>query len=145
MKAVVAGDQLPKLCAYMLEKTDTVFEPNACQGFAILSDAGEFCAAVIFSNVRYHNGAPLDVEISCATETSVAWRPEVVAAVFGYVFKQLGCKRCTSIVKKNNTRSRAFLEALNFKLEGCVRKGYDGDKDALIYGLLAEDCQFLGG
>ncbi len=146
MRAIPAtGPQLNMICAYMAEKTGVVFEPNLCEGFAILSDVREFTAAVIVSNLRFHNGKAIDVEISCATESSIAWRPEVCKAIFGYVFTQLGCVRCTSIVKRNNTKSRAFLEALKFKLEGTVRKGYDGQKDALIYGLLAEDCQFLGG
>lgn len=146
MRAVVSqAQQLPLLCAYMLEKTEVVFDPTQCQGFAVLNDNGEFVGGVIVSNVRYHNGVAIDCEISCATDSKVAWQPGVCRAVFGYIFTQLGCVRCTSITKKNNNKSRAFLEALNFELEGNVRKGYDGLKDALIYGLLAEDCQFLGG
>lgn len=145
MRAVPATpEQIPLLCRYLYEKTDTIFEPGMCQGFAIVSDTGDFIAAVLVSNVRFHNGIAVDCEISCATETSVAWRPEVCRAVFGYVFGQLGVNRCTSITKKNNTKCRNFLEALNFKLEGCVRKGYDGHKDALIYGLLVEECQYFG-
>lgn len=146
MNAVPATPaNLPLLCAYMQEKIDIVFEPSQVQGFAVVNDNGEFVAAVLISNLRFHNGTAIDCEISCATESSVAWKPEVCRAIFGYVFTQLGCVRCTSITKKNNSRSRAFLEALNFKLEGNVRRGYDGERDALIYGLLAVDCQFVGG
>lgn len=137
--------QLVLLCEYIREKTEAVIDPAMCQGFAVMNDDNVFVAGVLVSNVRYHNEKPVDCELSCAAETSVAWKPEVCRAIFQYVFKQLGCVRCTSITKKNNTRSRAFLEALNFQLEGNVRKGYDGEKDALIYGLLAEDCEFLGG
>lgn len=145
MLAVPAGDKLPMLCQYMASKTGAKIDPANCQGFAVLSDEGKFVAAVIVSNLRYFNGVPFDCEISCATESSIAWRPHVCKAVFEYIFGQLGCTRVTAITRKNNTRSREFLEALNFQLEGNVRKGYDGQKDALIYGLLAEDCQFFGG
>ncbi len=145
MRAVPATpQQIPLLCKYIYEKTEAILDPSTCQGFAVMSDNGDFIAAVLVSNVRSYNGSPVDCEISCATETSVAWRPEVCRAVFGYVFGQLGVTRCTSITRKNNTRCRGFLEALNFKLEGCVRKGYDGLKDALIYGLLREECQYFG-
>lgn len=144
MIAVPAGDKLPKICEYLAEKTGVRMDPSGCAGFAILSDSGRFVAAVVVSNLRLHNGVPIDCEISCASETGAAWRPHVCRAVFEYIFGQLGCKRCTSIVRKNNTRSRAFLEALKFQLEGNVRKGYDGEKDALIYGLLAEECEFYG-
>jgi hypothetical protein len=146
MRAEIATiEKLPLLCAYMLEKTGVEFDPRTVQGFAVMSDEGKFSAAVLVSNVRCIGNEAVDCEISCATETSVSWSPEVCTTVFTYVFAQLGCKRCTSITRKNNTKSRKFLEALNFQLEGCIRKGYDGQKDALVYGLLAEDCEFVRG
>lgn len=144
MKAVVADkEKLKLLCFYMYEKTQVQFDPNMVQGFAVISDTGDFAAAVIVSNVRYSGDVAVDCEISCAAETSIAWKPTVLRAVFQYVFGQLGCVRCTSIVLKKNTRSREFLEALNFQLEGRLRKAYDGTKDALIYGLLAEECAYF--
>lgn len=146
MRAEVAQpQQLPLLCAYMSDKIGIEFEPNKVQGFAIMSDQNVFIAGVVVSNVRYSGDKAVDCEISCASESATAWRPEVCKAIFQYIFGQLGCVRCTSIVKKNNHKSRKFLEALNFQLEGNVRKGYDGQKDALLYGLLAEECQFYGG
>lgn len=145
MKVVIADRQkLVLICGYMYEKIEVQFDPNQVQGFAILNDNNDFVAAVIVSNLRYSGDKVIDCEISCATETSVAWKPNVCRAIFGYIFGQLGCVRCTSIVKKNNKRSRDFLEALNFQLEGNLRKAYDGTKDALIYGLLAEECKFYG-
>lgn len=145
MIAVPAGDKLAMLCAYMHEKIGVSFNPFQSQGFAILSDTGGFVGAVIVSNITYSGVRAINCEISCASETSMAWKPHVCQAIFKYVFGQLGCVRCTSITRKNNTKARAFLEALNFVLEGNIRKGYDGEKDALIYGLLAEECQFFGG
>ncbi len=147
MRAVPAYDITAKvlLCKYMYEKFEVAFDPNTVQGFAVLNGEGKFVAGVLVSNVRYYNGIPLDCEISCASDTPVAWSPEVCRAVFTYVFGQLGCIRCTSITRKNNEKSRKFLEALNFVLEGNIRRGYDGKNDALIYGLLAENCQFFGG
>lgn len=145
MYAIPAGDKLHMLCAYIYEKTGARLNPDMSQGFAILSDTNEFIAAVVVSNVRYYDGKPIDCEISCASESGVAWRPHVCTAIFQYIFGQLGCVRCTSITRKNNTKSREFLEALNFELEGKVRKGYDGEKDALVYGLLREECRYFPG
>lgn len=147
MFAVPAGDKLGLICSYMHEKTGTSFNPNLCQGFAVLDDNQKFVGAVVISNVRYDalTNKALDCEISCATDHKVTWKPDVCRAVFQYIFGQLGCIRCTSITRKNNTKARAFLDHLNFQLEGNVRKGYDGVTDALIYGLLAEECQFFGG
>lgn len=145
MIAVPVGDKLAMVCQYVTEKIGTPFNPANCQGFAILSDEGRFAGAVLVTNYREHNGRPVDCELSCASETGMAWKPGVLNAVFQYVFGQLGCTRCTAITRKNNTKARAFLEALNFQLEGNVRRGYDGDKDALVYGLLAEECLYFGG
>lgn len=146
MIAVVADRQrLVLLCEYMYEKIGIRFDPTEVQGFAVLSDSGKFVASVIVSNLRYSDNKPIDCEISCASETGAAWRPEVCRAIFGYIFGQLGCTRCTSIVRKNNGPSRKFLESLNFQLEGNLRKAYDGQKDALVYGLLAEECSYYEG
>ena len=145
MLAVPAGDKLALVCEYMHEKIGVRFDPSACQGFAVLNDEGEFVAAVLVSNVTYVNGRAINCEISCASDSKVAWKPGVCRAVFDYVFNQLGCRRCTSITRTNNTKARAFLEALNFQLEGNMRCGYDGEKNALLYGLLAEECRFVGG
>lgn len=141
MIAVPATDKrLEMLAKYMYEKTGTFFDYKMCSGFAILNDKGQFVAGVILSNYRKH-----DIEISCATETSAAWRPHIMKAVFQYVFGQLGCTRCTSIVTKKNTRCRSFLNGLGFTLEGNVRRGYDGKRDALVYGLLAAECRYFTG
>lgn len=142
MLAVPAGENLPLVCQYMYERTGVQFDYQTVQGFAVLNDDGRFVGAVLVSNVMYFNDRPVSCEISCAADTSMAWKPGVCRAVFQYVFGQLGCIRCTSITRKNNTKARKFLEALNFELEGNIRKGYDGEKDALVYGLLVEDCQF---
>jgi hypothetical protein len=105
---------------------------------AILDDSNEFCGGVVFSEYRDY-----DCQLSCAAETPLAWKPSVLRAVFDYVFNQLTCVRCTALTKKSNRRARAFLEGLGFELEGRIRRGYDGVKDALIYGLLREDCVYI--
>lgn len=140
MIAVPAENLTPMVLQYMEEKIGVKFDNKLAVAFAILNDKTEFVAGVVLSNFREH-----DIEISCATETSMAWRPHVMGAVFQYVFKQLGCARCTSIVTRNNTRCRDFLDSLGFQLEGNLRMGYDGKRDALIYGLLAKDCRYLSG
>jgi RimJ/RimL family protein N-acetyltransferase len=141
MLAVPAQDamQVAAVCKYLGAKTGRAFDPGMCAAFAILNDQQDFVAGVVISNFRKH-----DCEISCATDTSTAWRPHIMRAVFGYIFGQLGCVRVTAITRKQNKRSRDFLKALGFELEGNVRLGYDGQKDALIYGLLASECRYFG-
>lgn len=138
MRAIPAGDLTPLVAQYMTDKTGATFQPGMYQAMMVVDDDDNFVAGVVISNFRQ-----TDCEISCASESGAAWRPHVCRAVFSYIFKQLGCVRCTSITMKKNTPARSFLESLGFVLEGNLRRGYDGKNDALIYGLLADECRFL--
>jgi hypothetical protein len=138
MIAIPAGVNTELVARYVAEKAECDFVPGMYQAMAILDDQGTFCAGVVFHEYRGH-----DVQISCATDTSAAWRPSVMKAVFSYVFNELGCVRCTSFTKKSNKPCRSFLEGLGFVLEGRIRLGHDGVKDALIYGLLAKECVYI--
>lgn len=146
MKAVPAGHNTQMVADYIAAKVPGAglrFAPGQFVAFAFLSDTDEFVGGCVISNFRegpYGN----DCEISCAAESSVAFRHGVIHAVMQYVFVQLGCIRLTAITTKRNHRTRAFLEALGFALEGNIRRAYDGKRDALIYGLMADDCRYLG-
>lgn len=139
MRAVPAGKLTEMVGAWVQEKVGGItFAPGMYQAMMVVNDSGDLVAAVVVSNYQGH-----DCQISCASETGAAWRPHVCRAVFTYIFETLGCVRCTSITTKRNTASRGFLEHLGFTLEGKLRRGYDGKHDALIFGLLAEECRFL--
>lgn len=138
MIAVPAGQYTETVAKYVMEKTGMTLAPNTYQAMMVISDQDDFVAGIVISNFR-----GTDCEISCATETSAAWRPNVMKAVFSYIFGQLKCVRCTSITTKQNKAARTFLEGLGFVLEGNLRLGYDGFKDALIYGLLASECRYI--
>jgi RimJ/RimL family protein N-acetyltransferase len=139
MRAVPAGEQTPLVAQYLMDKVPGLkFTEGLYVAFAFMNDADEFVGGCVLSNYRQ-----TDIEISCAAETPAAFRPQVMAAVFAYVYEQLGCVRCTSITTKRNKRARDFLTALGFSLEGNVRLGYDGTKDALVYGLLRSECRYI--
>jgi hypothetical protein len=138
MIALPAGNLTPMVGAYVTEQTGMELQAGMYSAFMIVNDQQDFVAGVVLTNFR-----KTDIEISCASETPQAWKPTVCKAIFTYVFEQLGCVRCTSITVKGNKRARTFLEGLGFQLEGNVRLGYDGRRDALIYGLLRSECRFL--
>lgn len=139
-----AGALTEMVGQYMVEKIPGLaLTPGMYQAFMVVNDNSDFVAGIVFTNYRTTNGLPLDIEISCATETPAAWRPGVCKAIFKYVFDTVGCVRCTSITTKGNRKARGFLEGLGFQLEGNARLGYDRKRDALIYGLLRSECRFL--
>jgi hypothetical protein len=139
-----AGKHTELVGAYLMEKIPGLqLAPGMFVAFMVVNDEKDFVAGVAFTNYRDSDGVPTDIEVSCASETPAAWRPEVCRAIFSYAFEQLKCVRCTSITVKGNKKARSFLEGLGFQLEGNVRLGYDGRRDALIYGLLRSECRFL--
>lgn len=138
--AVPAGDLLPKVCEYLTAKIGIPVEMPFSQGFIILNSAQEMIGAVVVNNYR-----GFDCTVAAAVETPMAWSMSVRRALAQYVFGQLGCTRATAVCKIRNSKARKALEAGGFELEGKLRLGYDGAKDALIYGLLASDCAYFSG
>lgn len=110
-------------------------------GFAVYTEEDAFVAGVIVSNFR-----ETDCEVSMAADTANWARKGVMRIIFEYIFVTAGCIRCTCIVANTaeTKRTRRFLLGIGFVLEGNMRRAYDGQTDALIFGLLREDCRFLG-
>ena len=73
-------------------------------------------------------------DMSCAT-------PKVMKAIFKAIFSQ--ARRITVIVPPDNERSLEQLHLLGFVYEGFIRRGFDGTRDALMFGMLPEDSIWL--
>lgn len=139
MIALPAGALTEMVGRYVCEKTGAKLVPGMYQAFMVVNDQNDLVGAATFTNQR----GTVDIEMSGASETPFAWRPHVCKAILGYAFDQLGCVRISCITVKGNRKARTFLEGLGFQLEGNLRLGYDGRRDALIYGLLRSECRFL--
>lgn len=73
---------------------------------------------------------------------------ESVAAVLGHGFGALALRRIFADTDPDNAPSIALLKALRFTLEGRLRgewRTHIGVRDALIWGLLAEEWPGSGG
>lgn len=85
-----------------------------------------------------------DLKMDCAGEGAWLSR-EALRVFFAYPFIELGCRRVTAIAAKKNKRSRKFLARVGFIQEGVCRKAAPGGKDnAIIYGMLREECRWIG-
>lgn len=145
MYAIPAGDKTNMVGQYIMAKVPGFkLTPGMYTAFAFLNDNGEFVGGATISNYREAEHGN-DCELACAVENATAFRHGVFKAVFTYIFVHLKCVRVTCVTTKRNARARKFIEALGFVLEGCIRLGYDGRRDALIYGLLGKDCRYLEG
>jgi RimJ/RimL family protein N-acetyltransferase len=63
---------------------------------------------------------------------------------FAYPFLQLNCNRITGLVRVDNLDAQRFDEHLGFEKEGVLRKAHTDGTDMIIYGMLKEDCRWLG-
>ena len=84
-----------------------------------------------------------DCKFTAAIADERAITPKLLHVIFGTLFPAR-C-RITAEVDPDNQDSIDRLERLGFVYEGFKRKGLDGVHDAMIYGMLAEDCKFLPG
>ena len=110
-------------------------------GFGPATAIGIMKEGYLIAGIVYHRYQKFDIEMSMASiDPSWATR-KILRTMFQYPFQQLGCSRVTATTPKNYKHVRTFLERLNFKLEGVIRKGY-GSEDACIYGLLREELKF---
>ncbi len=60
-----------------------------------------------------------------------------------YCFIQNDCLRVTTRTEASNLYVRKLLEHHGWVKEGTLRDWYGSGDDAIIYGLLREDCRFL--
>lgn len=111
------------------------FGPCAAIGFV---RGHALCAGAVFTNYRGH-----DIELSFAAADPRWARRGSLRAVFHYPFRQLGCARVTAVTGRANARARRLTAGLGFTLEGVIRRGLDGRDDALVFGMLREECRWL--
>lgn len=111
--------------------------PEKAVGLGVLQD-GKLVGGCVFSNFHGHS-----IEVSTATDSSTYLTRGMLDQMFGYPFRQLGCVRVTAITREDNVRTQKLLRGLGFTQEGRARKAWDGKHDAIIFGILKEECRFL--
>lgn len=67
----------------------------------------------------------------------------VLRAIFTAAFAQ--AVRLTAEIEPHNRRALRQVQRMGFVYEGFRRKGLEGERDVLCYGMLREDCKFLPG
>lgn len=86
---------------------------------------------------------PFDAYFSAAID-----EPEVITRVFlRGIFQALFTKavRITAEVDPNDIHTQNVVLRLGFVYEGFKRRGLNGDRDAMMFGMLREDCRYLPG
>lgn len=84
-----------------------------------------------------------DVSFSAAIDDPDAITRRLLKGIFTALFTK--ARRITALVDPENHHAEDVVNRLGFTYEGFVRRGLDGDHDALLYGMLPEECIFLPG
>ena len=141
MKVLLGHDRL--VANYVNEKIGIdVTGGTPYVGLAITDEVNNFAAGLVVSNF---NG--ISCEVSMASESATWARKGILKYIANYIFIKNQCIRCQLVIRKHRStwRVRKLVQKLGFTLEGTLKRAYDGRDDALIFGLLAENCRFLGG
>jgi RimJ/RimL family protein N-acetyltransferase len=118
--------------------------PIAVSDFGPFSTIGIADAAGgLIAGAIYHRWRKFDCELTFSA-TSPRWcRRGILRALFHYPFLQQGLERMTLIIGENNPRALKLNLGLGFKVEGRVRKAYDGKNDAFILGMMRDECRWI--
>jgi RimJ/RimL family protein N-acetyltransferase len=117
--------------------TESGFGP--CVAFGVVR-RGQLIGGVVYYNYRPDDG---DIMVVVAFDRPDWCLPQTLRALFDYPFNYLGCGRMTAAIARKNKRSRKLTEGLGFKLEGVARRAFGREDDAVLYGLLRDECRFL--
>lgn len=101
-------------------------------------------SGTLIAGAIYHRWRKFDCELTFAASSPRWCRRGIVSALFHYPFVQQGLERMTLIIGENNPRALKLNLGLGFKIEGRVRRAYDGKNDAFILGMLRDECKWIG-
>lgn len=108
-------------------------------GPAVAVPDGPLIAGVVYNWYRQAN-----IEMTIAS-TSPRWcSRSVLRGLFWYPFEQMGLHRVTAVTEHTFQSTRAFLDRIGFRDEGIMRRAYRNGNDAVIYGMLREECRWIG-
>lgn len=97
----------------------------------------------ILAGVVIELKTPFDAHVSIYSIRPDVWTRRVIEEVFSYLFDHLGMVRVTCLTSKKNKRSRKIIRGLGFRHEGTLKKGLDGIRDAIVYGMTREQCRWI--
>lgn len=84
-----------------------------------------------------------DAHFSCAVDDRRCLSRRVLRAIFRALFSR--AVRVTALISPDNELAISGARRMGFVYEGFLRMGVEGKRDALIFGMLADDCRYLPG
>jgi hypothetical protein len=85
--------------------------------------------------------SPFDAHFSAAIDDPAAITRPLLKGIFQALFTK--ARRITALVEPSDFHTEDIVKRLGFVYEGFSRLGFDGIRDALVYGMLPDDCKYL--
>lgn len=102
---------------------------------------GELIAGVV-----YNRFGVTDCQMHIGSARGTRWATdEAIRRAFTYPFVELRRGRITLETPASNTEAIKFQEHLGFIQEGVKRKCANSGEDAIVYGMLRDECRWIGG
>lgn len=99
---------------------------------------------VIYDGFDYVGTEPFSAQIAVVGMNSGWMTAGVLYWTFHLPFNVLGLSRLTAAPSQENDQSIKHIHGTGFSLEGLIRKGYDGQRDVFLFGMLKEECLWIG-
>ena len=105
-----------------------------------LEKDGDLIAGVVYTNYNESDG---DIQLHIAATTPRWCTKNTIRMFLDYPFNQLDCVRVTCLCAEDNPRIATFLDGIGFTREGILRKAFGRKVDAIIFGMLKEECHWF--
>ena len=113
--------------------------PSETLALGVLDNTGEI-QAVIWFNAFYAQQGCLHI----ASNGRKRWATRrVLGIVFAFAFHHLGLKRLEFRVSVNNIPVQILALKVGLRIEGVARCGANDGSDAIVLGMLVQDCRWL--
>lgn len=136
----------------------TVNRPEAiaefvAEGMPHIAEAGGFrdyyvigiedASGVLVGGIVASHVNSFDAHISARLTRANALTRRMLQSLFDLAFDEMKLSRLTMLIAPANRHARGVAEKLGFVEEGLMRRGYDGVRDAVIYGMTKDECQVM--
>lgn len=87
--------------------------------------------------------SPFDAHLTLVVADPKGLSRHLITTLYRTVFRR--AKRVTALIDPFNADALRGVTRMGFQFEGLMRRGFDGVRDANVYGLLPEECPYLKG
>lgn len=106
----------------------------------------KLCAGVVYNNYQTDkDDNPLYVEMTIFSIDKIWCNRHNLGRLFLYPFSQLQLRSVRATCSAHDEGVKMFLTRLGFKEEGYHRQAYLDGSDAVSFGMLKEECKWIGG